>query len=80
MWEVQAMNGKSRRLTSVQAAMIINIVYNLHGLDKLGSVYGLQALSVAREMHLFDGNAHVTSERVRHARNFTAWCLFNIDR
>jgi len=80
MWETQALDGKRRKLTSIQAAMIINVVYNLYALDKLGTIHGLQSLSLARDMRLFEGNTHITSERVRHARNFTAWCLFNIDR
>lgn len=59
---------------------MINIVHNVFGLDKLGNLYGLQALAIAREMKLFDGNASETCERIRHAKNFTAWCLFNTDR
>ncbi|KAF2624882.1 hypothetical protein BU25DRAFT_347202 [Macroventuria anomochaeta] len=79
IWELQTINGRNRTLTSIQAALMINIVHNLFGLDKLGNLYGLQALAIAREMLLFDGNADDTCERVRHAKNFTAWCLFNTD-
>ncbi|EUC50478.1 hypothetical protein COCMIDRAFT_32300 [Bipolaris oryzae ATCC 44560] len=78
IWEMLAVSGKNRNLASVQAAMIINSVYNIYGLDKLGSAYGLRGLAIARELKLFDGNARVKSERKRNARNFSAWCLFNI--
>lgn len=61
-------------------AWIINIVINLYGLDKVGDTYGWKGLAIAQELRLFDDNAHILSERVRNARNFTAWCLFGIDR
>lgn len=59
--------------------MIINVVYSLCGLDKLGDRWGLQGLAIAKEMRLFDGNGHIESDRMRHATNFTAWCMFNAD-
>jgi hypothetical protein len=59
--------------------MIINMVYGIGGLDKLGDIYRLQGFALAQEMALFDGNNHVQPARLRDASNFTAWCLFNID-
>ncbi|KAF2647340.1 hypothetical protein K491DRAFT_772515 [Lophiostoma macrostomum CBS 122681] len=79
LWEMQVINDKHHNLASVQAALMINIVYNLYGLDKIGSRYGVEGLVIAKNLRLFDGNAHIRSERIRNARNFTAWCLFNID-
>ncbi|PVH92879.1 hypothetical protein DM02DRAFT_662521 [Periconia macrospinosa] len=79
IWEMQIISRKYRHLTSVQAALIINIVHHLYGLDKIGDTYGRKGWVIAQEMQLFDGNAHILSERVRNARNFTAWCLFGID-
>ncbi|CAI6315083.1 unnamed protein product [Periconia digitata] len=79
IWEMQIISGKYRHLASVQAALIINIVHDLHGLDKIGDTYGRKGWAIAQEMQLFDGNAHILSDRVRNARNFTAWCLFGID-
>jgi hypothetical protein len=73
-------NRKYRHLASVQAALIMNIVLDLCGLDKIGDTYGRKSWAIAQELQLFDGNAHILSERVRNARNFTAWCLFSIDR
>jgi uncharacterized protein (UPF0371 family) len=76
---LQTINGKHRSLASIQAAMLINVVHSLSGLDKLGNLWGLKCLTIAKEMRLFDGNAHIESESVRHAMNFTAWCIFNAD-
>jgi hypothetical protein len=44
---MQTLNRRYHKLASVQAVLIINIVYNLYGLDKLGSPYGLQGLAIA---------------------------------
>jgi len=73
------MNGQHRSLTSIQAAMLINVIYSLYGLDKLGNIWRLQGLDGAKEMQLFGGNAGVASDRARHAMNFTAWCIFNAE-
>jgi len=79
LWEVQITDGNRPKLVSVQAVMIINIVLNLHGLDKQGHLYGLQGLAIAKDMGLFSGSRHITPKQDRHARDFTAWCLFNMD-
>lgn len=79
LWEFNSLNMERPRLGSIQGVMIINIVLNLHGLDKHGDLYGLQGLVAAKAMGLFEGSAHIGSERERHAMDFTAWCLFNMD-
>ena len=76
---MQIVSRKYRHLAFVQAAWIMNIVINLSGLDKVGDMYGLKGLAIAQDLRLFDTRAHIASERVRNARNFTAWCLFGID-
>jgi len=70
---MQLISRRYRHLASVQAAFVIDIVHGLHGLDKVGDTYGLRGWAIAQEMRLFDGNAHILSERGRNARNFTAW-------
>ena len=77
---MQATNGGNRNLPSIQAAIILNAVHNINALDKIGNVYGLQGLAIAQDLELFDGNAHIQSERTRNAMNFTAWALFNMER
>jgi hypothetical protein len=79
LWELQVVKGQHRNLPSIQAAILINVVYNVCGLDKLGNVYGVQGLLLAQEIGLFGGNAHIQPERLRCAANFSAWALFNMD-
>lgn len=54
---MQIINYKYHHLALVQAALIINIVLDLYGLDKISNIYG---------------NAHILSKQVRNAQNFTA--------
>ena len=46
---MQAISGKHRRLVSVQAALLMYLVHNTYGLDKIGSLYGLQGLAIAKD-------------------------------
>lgn len=78
IWELQVVSNRHRSLTSVQAVVLINVIYNICGLDKIGDVYGLQGFALAQEIGLFDGNAHTQSRRLRDATDFTAWGLFNL--
>lgn len=78
IWEFQDISNCHRSLTSIQAMILVNIVYAFSGLDKIGDVYGLQSLTLAQEIGLFDGNAHIQSRRLRDAANLTAWGLFNM--
>lgn len=79
IWELQVVSDCHRCLTSVQAVVLINAIYNLCGLDKIGDIYGLQGFALAQEIGLFDGNTHIQSRRLRDATNFAAWGLFNMD-
>ena len=64
---MQIISRKYRHLASIQAGLIINIVLDLYGLDKIGDTYGLKSWAIAQELRLFDGNVHILSERVRDA-------------
>ncbi|KAF2108725.1 hypothetical protein BDV96DRAFT_587169 [Lophiotrema nucula] len=74
LWRLE--DGKSR-LTTVQAAIIIQILYGINGLDKVGHAYLLQGLAMAHDMNLFLPTPEGSSARMRNTRHFTAWCLFN---
>ena len=80
IWELQTSSRKFRDLTTAQAACMISLVYNASGLDKIGAIYQAQGIAIAHELKLFDGSSHVRSERLRGARDFTAWALFNLER
>ncbi|KAH8646343.1 hypothetical protein BX600DRAFT_490687 [Xylariales sp. PMI_506] len=74
LWELET--GR-RRLTTVQAAMLLNTLLTMNGMDKLGWTYIIQAAGVAQQLRLFDADLELKNERERMARNFTAWAFFN---
>lgn len=75
LWELES--GKPR-ITTIQAGLLFNVFYNLSGLDEVGQAYRLQAITLARDMHLFNSAAFEDQgPRVRHGMAYTAWTLFN---
>lgn len=75
LWELER-PGKSR-LTTIQAAIVLNIVVNLNGLDRIGHAYLVQALAMAHDLKLFDVPQPLESDKMRKSRTITAWGLFN---
>ncbi|KAI1449337.1 hypothetical protein F5Y02DRAFT_413848 [Annulohypoxylon stygium] len=63
-------------ITTVQAAAIINLAYNLNGIDELGWVYARKSLEMAQRMSLFSLNPDESADW-RIVAGVTAWCLFN---
>ncbi|KAL7930684.1 hypothetical protein V8C35DRAFT_311950 [Trichoderma chlorosporum] len=76
LWELQT---KSTDLPTLQAAVIIHVIYVNNGIDKPGLIYLNRAIAIAEYLQLFHGNSHVHDKTMRHARDFTAWCLYNYD-
>ncbi|KAK4673334.1 hypothetical protein QC763_110990 [Podospora pseudopauciseta] len=75
-WQQKYHDWECRRLTTVQAALLLNVIYNLNGSDRLGWRYTIRAVEMAHEIRLFQAvPSHVSSD-IRCAREFTAWCLF----
>ncbi|KAK4661170.1 LOW QUALITY PROTEIN: uncharacterized protein QC763_704630 [Podospora pseudopauciseta] len=76
-WELEQA-GNRGKLTTIQAAIILNIVYNLNAMVKLGWQYTLQAIDMAHKMKLFKKpeNWETLNPRLRAGRDFTAWSLF----
>lgn len=64
------------RLTSVQAAVIINLTCNANGIDDLSWSYLYQAVEMARQLDLFAVIPEASQEE-QVASATTAWCLFN---
>jgi hypothetical protein len=79
LWELQGFRDDHRNLLSAQVAMLMNVIYSLCALDKIGSVFAMKSLAIAKDLRLFDGNASIKPKRVQNARNFSAWALFNAD-
>ena len=49
LWELE--NGECK-LTTLQAALIANSIYNLDGLDQIGNIYMIQAAKMVRNLNL----------------------------
>ncbi|KAL7822712.1 hypothetical protein V8C26DRAFT_179922 [Trichoderma gracile] len=74
LWELES---DRVDLVTVQAATLLNLIYSHNGMDKVGQPYLMHALRVAQQLDLFGDHAHEKSQRMIHARVFTAWALFN---
>ncbi|KAM0189320.1 hypothetical protein ACHAPI_010086 [Fusarium lateritium] len=74
LWELEM--GRSK-LTTLQAALVMNSIYNMDGLDQIGNVFLVEAAKIAHNLDLFiPSEGHQRSE-MDVARQFTAWCLFS---
>jgi len=80
LWELES--AESRSLTTIQAALVLQIALNENGLDRVGLSYMLQALLIAKEIDLFQNPKTSASDDdddddITKARTITAWGLFN---
>ncbi|KAK1760212.1 hypothetical protein QBC47DRAFT_289520 [Echria macrotheca] len=73
LWEIE--QGVSK-LTTIQAGLVINVIYNICGVDRVGWSYTERAAAMARDLGLLQG-LYRGSARLCDAGNFTAWALFN---
>ena len=74
LWELEISQNK---LTTIQAAGILNLIYNVDGVDKIGLTYLEEAVRMAKVVGLFSGASKLKSQGSDVAREFTAWSLFN---
>lgn len=74
IWELEA---TEPRITTIQAGVLLNVFYNLSGLDQIGQVYRTHAVALAHKLHLFDDTVDGKSNRERNGRAYTAWALYN---
>lgn len=75
LWELESSD--SRSLTTIQAALILQVIMNENGLDRVGLSYLLQALLIAKEIDLFQQPKSSAEEEIAKARTITAWALFD---
>ncbi|KAG7423301.1 Nitrogen assimilation transcription factor nirA [Fusarium oxysporum f. sp. raphani] len=75
LWAVEEF--RERSLTTLQAALIINTIVNMFGIDKLASAYLVQAIDIARELGLFEPTTYIKHKKLRHSYDLTAWSLFH---
>jgi len=75
LWAVE--ESGERSLTTLQAALIINTIVNMFGIDKLASAYLVQAIDIAHELGLFESTTYIMHKKLRHSYDLTAWSLFH---
>lgn len=67
---------EERRLTTIQAGLLLNVLYLFNGSDKIGWRYSLRAIEMAHEINLFGPAQPETDREMRNVREFTAWIVF----
>ncbi|KAK0673333.1 putative nitrogen assimilation transcription factor [Cercophora samala] len=75
-WQQKYLDWECRRLTTIHAALLLNVAYNLNGSDRLGWRFTIRAMDMANEIQLFQTAPSQLSSDMRCVRDFTAWCLF----
>jgi hypothetical protein len=74
LWELESTEA---RVTTIQTGILLNVFYNLCGLDELGQGFRIRALAMAHELHLYDGPIRDQSSRIRRGKLFLAWALYS---
>lgn len=70
-------NKGKERLTTVQAGLLLNLVYGVDGLDTIGWQCTARSIEMARRIGLFEAGAHEADDpKIAHARVYTAWSAF----
>lgn len=64
-------------LTTVQATMVMALLYNINAADKVGWSYCEQGFAMARRIGLFDPYPITMDYKTKSARGLTAWAIFN---
>ncbi|KAH8657914.1 putative C6 transcription factor [Xylariales sp. PMI_506] len=77
LWDLQATGPPL--ITTLQAAIVLNLIRNMSSLDKLGRPFGVQAVTLAHELRLYDEPRADQSQRTRDGWAFTAWTLYNFE-
>ncbi|KXX81374.1 Nitrogen assimilation transcription factor nirA [Madurella mycetomatis] len=77
LWDIETASRRVR-VTTLQAALILHIVHNVHAMDAIGYSYLRQAVNMAKKIGFFspESGARRDNKRAR-AREFTAWSIFN---
>lgn len=76
LWEIQL--HQDSLVTTVQAAIVMSVTYNLYAIDKIGIMYTAEAVRLALDLRLFELPAAMgnRSDRELHGFGFTAWSLY----
>ncbi|KAM3479772.1 hypothetical protein MY5147_001545 [Beauveria neobassiana] len=74
LWDLERLSPNS--VTTVQAGIVINTIYNMYSMDRIGLTYGVQAAAIAQEMGMFDADRGTLDKSQRIVQGFTAWALY----
>ncbi|KAH8891703.1 hypothetical protein GQ53DRAFT_720376 [Thozetella sp. PMI_491] len=74
LWDIEDHAGP--KLTTIQAAIVLNVIYNSNGTDRIGTTLLQRAVVMADSMEIFTKPSQANSEEMARSRQFTAWCLF----
>lgn len=74
LWELEL--GTKKSLPTLQAALLINILFDMHVMDKIGRWYVIQAVGIAHELGLFGPSEQTKASTGRNSYDFTRWCLY----
>ena len=72
LWELEL---GDKKITTIQAALVMAMTSKMDGIDKVGWLYLSQAIQMAYDLNLFK-DIEVKSMKMRTARQFTAWAVF----
>ncbi|KAH6619763.1 hypothetical protein B0J18DRAFT_451092 [Chaetomium sp. MPI-SDFR-AT-0129] len=75
-WETRDKEWEQSRLTTLQSGLILTIIYDLNGSDKIGWRYTKKALELAEEINLLGPPLDYHDADTRCVRTYTAWHLF----
>ncbi|KAK3301063.1 uncharacterized protein B0H64DRAFT_382525 [Chaetomium fimeti] len=75
-WEHRDREWEQTRLTTIQAALLLTLIYNLNASDKIGWRFTLNAIEMADEIQLLGPPLERHSPEMQCARTYTAWGLF----
>lgn len=74
LWDLE--QRQKPRITTLQAAMVLNTVYNMTSMETMGLSFSGQAIALSYKLGLFEPLSSHLDERTRHVYTFTAWCLY----
>ncbi|EGS18031.1 uncharacterized protein CTHT_0060450 [Thermochaetoides thermophila DSM 1495] len=75
-WHRRLVEWEQRRLCTIQAAILINLIQNINGADKIGWRVTVRALELAREIKLFDEPPEYYGPEMVIVRTYTAWACY----
>lgn len=75
LW-IQEIN-HNRSLTTLQAALLLNSIFNMFDMDSLSTAYMVEAAKIAQELELFEPTTYILNKKLRNSYDLTAWSFFH---